>query len=61
METQVEKNLLSRDEVQKLLRVSGTTLTKITKAGKLTFYKVGRRILFDREELLTEIRNSKRP
>ena len=56
----IEKSdLMSRDEVKELLKVSGVTLSKFTKTGRLTFYRVGRRILFDRTELLNEIRISK--
>jgi len=58
--TNSEKNdLLSRAEVMKLLKVSGVTLSKFTTAGKLTYYKIGRRLLFDREEILSEIKNQK--
>ncbi len=58
--TNSEKNdLLTRAEVMKLLKVSGVTLSKFTQAGKLTYYKVGRRLLFDREEILAEIKNQK--
>ena len=54
-----ESELMTRDEVKELLKVSGVTLSKFTKTGRLTFYRVGRRILFDRTELLNEIRISK--
>lgn len=53
-------NLLTRAEVMRLLKVSGVTLSKYTTTKKLTYYyKVGRRLLFDREELLDEIKNQK--
>jgi len=52
-------NLLTRAEVMRLLKVSGVTLSKYTTTKKLTYYKVGRRLLFDREELLNEIKNQK--
>jgi excisionase family DNA binding protein len=54
-----KRNLITRSEVQQLLQVSGVTLSKYTKSGRITFYRVGRRVLFDREEILNEIRNSK--
>lgn len=55
-----EKNeLMTRDEVQRLLKVSGVTLSKFTKSGCLTFYRIGRRYLYDRTEILNEIRNGK--
>jgi len=54
-----ESDLLTRAEVMKLLKVSGVTLSKFTTAGKLTFYRVGRRLLFDKSEILAEIKNQK--
>lgn len=52
-------NLLTRAEVMRLLKVSGVTLSKYTTTKKLTYYKVGRRLLFDRSEILSEIQNKK--
>jgi len=52
-------DLMTREEVQDFLKMSGVTLSKLTRAGRLTYYKAGRRILFDREELLNEIRKGK--
>jgi excisionase family DNA binding protein len=60
MEQKDKDELMTRIEVQHLLKVSGVTLSKFTKSGRLTFYRVGKRILFNREEILTEIRNSKK-
>lgn len=59
MEKEEKKDLMTRKDAQLLLKVSGVTLSKFTKTGMLTFYRVGRRILFDRDEILDEIRNSK--
>jgi excisionase family DNA binding protein len=59
MEKAEKRDLLTREDVRQLLKVSGVTLSKYTKSGRLSFYRVGRRLLFDREEILNEIRNSK--
>lgn len=59
METHETNELMTRKEVQRLLKVSGVTLSKFTKTGRLTFYRVGKRLLFDRKEILNEIRKAK--
>jgi excisionase family DNA binding protein len=59
METTEKKDLMTREEVQHLLQVSGVTLTKYTRSGRLSFYKLGRRILFDRQEILKEVKTCK--
>ena len=56
----MEKNdLMSRAQVQKLLMISGATLTKFTKSGRLSFIRIGRRILFERDQILNELRHKK--
>ncbi len=59
MEKEKNDELLTRDDVKRLLKISGVTLSRYTKTGRITYYRVGRRLLFDREEILNEIRNSK--
>ena len=59
MEAKDQTDFITRSEVMKLLQVSGVTLSRYTKSGRLTFYRVGRRLFFDRNELLTEIKTQK--
>ena len=59
MESKNTNDLMSREDVMGLLKVSGVTLSRYTKTGRLTFYRIGRRLLFDRTEILNEIRKSK--
>jgi excisionase family DNA binding protein len=47
--------LMTRKEVMTLLECSHTTLWKYIKSGKLPHYRAGRKIFFDRNELLTAI------
>lgn len=44
-------DLLTRQEAAELLRVSLTTLTRLTKAGQLGFVKVGRQVRIPRTAL----------
>lgn len=59
MDSTNKNDLLTRDEVRRLLKVSGVTLSKYTTTGKLSFFRVGKRILFDRDVLLSEIKHFK--
>ena len=51
-----EKDLLTRDEVCKLLNFNKTSLWKHTKNGKLKSYGIGNRILYKRSEVLEAIK-----
>ena len=46
-------NLISLDDASQLLGVSKSYLYKKTSAKALPFYRVGRRVYFDRDELTT--------
>lgn len=54
-----ENDLISRDEVRKMLKVSLATMSRFIKTGKLTYYQIGRRKLFNRDEVLAESRQPK--
>ena len=55
-----DRILLNRKQACKLLGCSLTTLYNYQKDGKIPFHQVGRKILFDKEELLAHLRvNSK--
>lgn len=48
---------LTRREAAKLLNCSFTTLCHYQKEGVIPFYKVGKKVLFKREEILAAIRH----
>lgn len=48
--------VLMRQEAADLLNCSLTTLCQYQKEGKIPFYKVGKKVIFKREELLESIR-----
>lgn len=47
--------LLTREEVCKLLSISKTTLWKKTKSGELISYAIGNRILYKKAEVLKSL------
>lgn len=55
-----ESDLISRDEVCKILHFNKTTLLKHTKSGKLKSYGVGNRVLYKRSEVLGAVTPLKR-
>jgi len=48
-------NLLSREQTAKLLNISLVTLWSITKDKIVPSYKIGRKVLYKREEVLNSI------
>ena len=44
--------LITRDEVCELLKISRVSIWRYTKEGKIPHYKIGRRLLFKRSEVL---------
>lgn len=55
----INKNpLLTKAEIASELRVSTSTIEKWQKSGKINFIKIGRRTLFDRENLFAKSENS---
>lgn len=52
------QELVTRKEVCILLRISEPTLWVLTKSGKLPFIKIGRRVLFDRQQILDFLKNN---
>ena len=52
---QPQEELLTRDEVCKLLNINKTTLWKHTKSGRLTSFGIGNRVLYKRSEVLKAI------
>lgn len=53
-----EDNLLSRTEVQKLLKISGVTLWQRMCDGSLPFKKIGRKVLFSKQEIMDSIKTN---
>jgi excisionase family DNA binding protein len=55
-EPQPENDLLTRDEVCKLLSFNKTSLWKHTKSGRLKSYGIGNRVLYKRNEVLEAVK-----
>lgn len=55
-----ESDLISRDEVCKILHFNKTTLNKHTKSGRLKSYSIGNRVLYKRSEVLESVTPLKR-
>jgi len=53
------KSMLTKDETCKLLRITVPTLDKLTKNGKLTPSRNGKRVTFDYNDVTAYIENSK--
>ena len=49
-------DLLTRDEVCKLLNFNKTSLWKHTKSGRLKSYGIGNRVLYKRSEVLEAVK-----
>lgn len=54
-EVKPQNDLLTRDEVCKLLSINKTSLWKHTKSGKLLSYGIGNRVYYKRNEVLESI------
>ena len=56
--TQIQtlSELITRDEVCKLLNFNKTSLWKHTKSGKLKSYGIGNRVLYKRSEVLEAVK-----
>ena len=52
---QQESDLISRDEVCKILHFNKTTLNKHTRSGRLKSYSIGSRVLYKRSEVLEAV------
>lgn len=50
-----ESDLISRDEVCKILHFNKTTLNKHTRSGRLKSYSIGNRVLYKRSEVLEAV------
>lgn len=55
-EPQPQTELLTRDEVCKLLNFNKTSLWKHTKSGRLKAYGIGNRVLYKRSEVLEAVK-----
>jgi len=55
MKPDEQDTLITRDEAAKLLRVSKTTLYHWGLNGKLGFYKIGRKVYYKRNEVLSSL------
>lgn len=56
-QTSTEDDLLSRDEVCTILKISKTTLNNYTRAGKLQKHCIGNRVLYKRSEVLASVQS----
>ena len=54
--SQPEKELMTRDEVCKMLSFNKTSLWKHTRSGKLKSYGIGNRVLYKRSEVLQAVK-----
>lgn len=54
--SQPENELMTREEVCKMLSINKTSLWKHTKSGKLLSYGIGNRVLYRRSEVLTAVK-----
>lgn len=54
--TSTEDELLSREEVCALLKISKTTLNTHTNKGDLKSYSIGNRVLYKRSEVLAAVK-----
>mgnify|MGYP006194494413 FL=1 len=55
--TSTEDDLLSRDEVCTLLKISLTTLNNYTRAGKLKKHSICNRVLYKKSEVLASVQS----
>jgi excisionase family DNA binding protein len=55
-EPQPVNDLLTRDEVCKLLNLNKTSLWKHTRSGRLKSYGIGNRVLYKRAEILEAVK-----
>ena len=53
---QSENELMTRDEVCKMLSFNKTSLWKHTKSGKLKSYGIGNRVLYKRSEVIGAVK-----
>jgi excisionase family DNA binding protein len=53
---QPENELLTRDEVCKLLSINKTTLWKHTRSNKLKSYGIGNRVFYNKAEVLGAVK-----
>lgn len=56
MQTEKKQEILTRNEVAELLHVTTQTVINYTKNGLLKSYKIGRRVLYLKEEVLAVIK-----
>jgi hypothetical protein len=54
--TSPENELMTRDEVCKMLCFNKTSLWKHTKSGKLKSYGIGNRVLYKRSEVILAVK-----
>jgi hypothetical protein len=55
-EPQPENDLLTREDVCKMLNFNKTSLWKHTRSGKLKSYGIGNRVLYKRTEVLEAVK-----
>ena len=54
--SELEPELMTRDEVCKMLSFNKTSLWKHTKSGKLKSYGIGNRVLYKRSEVIQAVK-----
>jgi excisionase family DNA binding protein len=55
----MENKFLTIKETSELLRINISTINRFIKEGKIPSYKVGKRRLFDRDELIEWVKSQK--
>lgn len=56
VKTQQLPEFISRKEASKILNIGLVTLLKHTKAGKLTSFGIGNRVMYKREDVLASLK-----
>ncbi|MFN3194531.1 MAG: helix-turn-helix domain-containing protein [Chlorobiota bacterium] len=57
MQTQA-KTILTTNELSEKLNLSHTTIWRLRRSGKIPFFKAGKTVLFDYNEVLESLKNS---
>lgn len=53
-----EKTILTINELSEKLRLSQTTIWRLRRAGVIPFFKAGKSVFFDYDDVLEKLKNS---
>ena len=53
-----EKTILTINELSQRLKLSPTTIWRLRRAGVIPFFKAGKSVFFDYDEVLEKLKNS---